>query len=183
MDKEAVVHVYNGILLSHKREHIWVSSNEVNEPRAFYTEWSKSEIEREISYINTYIRNQEDFPVTQMIKNLSAMQETQVQSLHPEDPLEKGMAILCNILTWWIPRTEKPGELQSVGSKELDTTEWITLRLWILERWYWWTYLQGSSGNAVIGNRLVDTVRGRRGWGELFPWQGSMETCTFPYGK
>ena len=32
MDKEAVVHVYNGILLSHKREHIWVSSNEVDEP-------------------------------------------------------------------------------------------------------------------------------------------------------
>ena len=59
MDKEAVVHVYNGILLSHKREHIWVSSNEVNEPRAFYTEWSKSEIEREISYTDVYIWNLE----------------------------------------------------------------------------------------------------------------------------
>ena len=39
MDKEAVVHIYNGILLSHKKEHIWVSSNEVDEPRAYYTEW------------------------------------------------------------------------------------------------------------------------------------------------
>ena len=37
---------HNGILLSHKKEHIWVSSNEVNEPRAYYTERSKSERER-----------------------------------------------------------------------------------------------------------------------------------------
>ena len=35
MDKEVVVHVYNGILLSHKQEHIWVNSNEVDEPRAY----------------------------------------------------------------------------------------------------------------------------------------------------
>jgi len=46
MDKEAVVHIYNAILLSHKKERIWVSSNEVDEPRAYYTEWSKSERER-----------------------------------------------------------------------------------------------------------------------------------------
>ena len=45
MDKEAVVDVYNGIPLSHKKEHIWVSSNDVDEPRAYYTEWSKSEAE------------------------------------------------------------------------------------------------------------------------------------------
>ena len=44
MDKEVVVH--NGILLSHKKEHIWVSSDEVDEPRTYYTEWSESERER-----------------------------------------------------------------------------------------------------------------------------------------
>ena len=38
MDKEAVVHIYNGILLTYKKEHIWVSANEVDEPRAYYTE-------------------------------------------------------------------------------------------------------------------------------------------------
>ena len=38
MDKELVVHIYNGILLSHKREHILVSSNEVDKPRASCTE-------------------------------------------------------------------------------------------------------------------------------------------------
>ena len=38
MDKEYLVHIHNGILLSHKKEHIWVSSNEVDEPKTFYTE-------------------------------------------------------------------------------------------------------------------------------------------------
>ena len=54
-DKEAVVHKYSGILLSHKREHIWVSSNEVDEPRGYYIEWSKSEREKQILYINPCI--------------------------------------------------------------------------------------------------------------------------------
>ena len=43
MDKEAVVHVHNGILLNYKKEHIWVSSNEVDETGAYYTEWSQKE--------------------------------------------------------------------------------------------------------------------------------------------
>ena len=46
MDREVAVHIHNGILFSHKKEHIWVSSNDVGEPRAYYTEWSKSERER-----------------------------------------------------------------------------------------------------------------------------------------
>ena len=55
MDKEIVVRIYSGILLSHKKEWIWVSSSEVDETRACYTEWSKSEKEKQISYINTHI--------------------------------------------------------------------------------------------------------------------------------
>ena len=43
------------------------------------------------------------------------MQETQVQSLGGEDPLEKGMATHSSILAWRIPWTEKPGGLQSIG--------------------------------------------------------------------
>ena len=46
MDKEVVVHINNWILLSHKKEHLWVSSNELDEPRTYYTKWSKSERER-----------------------------------------------------------------------------------------------------------------------------------------
>ena len=50
--------------------------------------------------------------VAQIVKNLSAMRETQVQSLTWEDPLEKEMAIHSSILAWEIPWTEEPGELQ-----------------------------------------------------------------------
>ena len=55
--------------------------------------------------------------VAQMVKNLSAMQETRVQSLGQEDPLEKGMATHSSILAWRIPWAEKPGGLQSMGSQ------------------------------------------------------------------
>ena len=53
--------------------------------------------------------------MAQIVKNLPAMQETQVRSLIWEDPLEKIMAINSSILSWEIPRTEEPGELQVMG--------------------------------------------------------------------
>ena len=53
--------------------------------------------------------------VAQMVKNLPAMQETQVQSLGREDPLEKRMASHSSILAWRMPWTEEPLGLQSVG--------------------------------------------------------------------
>ena len=53
--------------------------------------------------------------MAQMVKHLSTMQETQVQSLGQEDPLEKEMAIHSSTLAWKIPWTEKPGRLQSMG--------------------------------------------------------------------
>ena len=62
-----------------------------------------------------------NFLIAQSVKNLPAMQETWVQSLGREDPLEKEMAIHSSILAWRIPWTEEPGWLQSMGSKELDT--------------------------------------------------------------
>jgi len=55
--------------------------------------------------------------VAQIVKNLPAMLETQVQSLGQEDPLEKGMATHSSILTWEIPWMEEPGRLQSMGSQ------------------------------------------------------------------
>ena len=57
MDKELVVHLYKEILLSHKKEQIWVSCSEVDEPRTSYTECSKSEKEKQVLYINAYIWN------------------------------------------------------------------------------------------------------------------------------
>ena len=56
-------------------------------------------------------------------------QEMQLQSLGREDPLEAEMATHSSILAWRIPWTEGPGRLQSKGSKELDTTEQLTLSL------------------------------------------------------
>ena len=63
--------------------------------------------------------------VAQMVKNLPAMQETWVQSLGQEDPLEKGMATHSSILTWRIPWTEELDGLQSLGSKRVRH-DWVT---------------------------------------------------------
>ena len=54
--------------------------------------------------------------VAQTVKNLPAMQETWVQSLGQEDPLEKRMAIHSSILAWRIPWTEEPGRIQTMGT-------------------------------------------------------------------
>ena len=99
MDTEIVVNICNGLLLSYKNVFIWVGPNEVDEPRAYYTEWSKSERERQILYVNTCI--------------------------------------------------------------------------WNLERWYWWTYLQGKSGDADIEGRY--TVWKGEG---VMTWENSMERYT-----
>ena len=56
-----------------------------------------------------------------MVKNLSTMQETQVQSLDQEDILEKGMATHSSVLAWKILWTEEPGRLQSMGSQKSQT--------------------------------------------------------------
>ena len=56
--------------------------------------------------------------IAQLVKNLPAMQKTQVQFLGQEDPLEKEMATHFSILAWEIPQTEEPGGLQSMGSQK-----------------------------------------------------------------
>ena len=57
--------------------------------------------------------------VAQTVKCLSAMQETQVQSLSWEDPLEKEMAAHSSILAWKIPWSVEPGRLLSMGSQRV----------------------------------------------------------------
>ena len=63
--------------------------------------------------------------VAQTVKDLPVIQETQVQSLGGEDPLEKGMAIHSSILAWRIPLTEEPGGLQSTESQRVRQ-DWVT---------------------------------------------------------
>ena len=53
--------------------------------------------------------------VGQLVKNLPAIQKTEIQSLGRENPLEKEMATHSSILAWKIPWTEEPGGLQSNG--------------------------------------------------------------------
>ena len=53
--------------------------------------------------------------MAQLVKNLPAMQQTQIQFLGWENPLEKEMATHSSIFAWRIPWTEKPGGLQSMG--------------------------------------------------------------------
>ena len=60
-----------------------------------------------------------------MVKNLPAMQETQVRNLGREDPLEKGKATHSSILAWRIPWTEEPGGLQFMGLQRLRH-DWAT---------------------------------------------------------
>ena len=65
------------------------------------------------------------FPVAQIVKNLPAMQETQLWSLGWEDLMEKGTATHFSIPAWRIPRTEEAGGLQSVGSRRVRY-DWVT---------------------------------------------------------
>ena len=57
--------------------------------------------------------------MAQMVKHLSTMRETRVQSLGWEDPLEKEMAIHSRTIAWKIPWTEEPGRLQSMVSQRV----------------------------------------------------------------
>ena len=64
-------------------------------------------------------KQDQELTVAQMVKRLPTMQETQVQSLGREGPLEKEMAIHSNTLAWKILWTEEPGGLQSMGSQRV----------------------------------------------------------------
>ena len=71
--------------------------------------------------------------MSQMVKNLPAIQETHVQSLSQEDPLEKGVATQSSILAWRIPWTEVGHS--PWGCKELDTTKRLSLLRLLEGRW------------------------------------------------
>ena len=66
-----------------------------------------------------YARYTYDYKIAQLVKNLSAVEETPVQSLCWEDPQEGGIATHSSILAWKIPWTEEPGGLQSMESERV----------------------------------------------------------------
>ena len=77
------------------------------------------------------------FLVAQRVKRLPAMQETWVQSLGREDPLEKEMATHSSTLAWDIPWTEKPGRLQSMGSQRVGHDCATSLSVSTFNVWGW----------------------------------------------
>ena len=97
------------------------------------------------TYIHSYLDS-----VAQLVKNLPAVQETQVWSLGQEDPLGKEMATHSSTLPWEIPWTEEPGRLQSIGSQESDTTVRLTFFL------FFWFY--SHIGHYRVLSRVPCTI-------------------------
>ena len=83
--------------------------------------------------------------VAQMVKSLPAIQETLVQSLGWEDPLEKGAATHSSALTWKIPWTEEPGSLQFMGLQRATQLSDFTI----------FSFLQQRSGSQNIKRLLL----------------------------
>ena len=75
-----------------------------------------------------------------MVKNLPAMQETQIWSLGQEDSLEKEMATHSSIFAWRIPWTEGPGGLQSRGSQSVGHY-WVTNTFTFMQDMGFWEML------------------------------------------
>ena len=108
--------------------------------------WKKVHSYAELSHLKASL-------MTQMVKKLLALQETWVQSLGWEDPLEAGMATYSSIPAWRIPWTEEPGGLQSMESQS-DMTEWLSTvhSTSHLKHFFW--MLNGASLVAQIVKRL-----------------------------
>ena len=87
--------------------------------------WNKYLLYKLWDYGIFYYSSPESSLVAQRLKRLPPMQETRVQSLGREDPLEKEMAIHASILAWRIPRMEKPSRLQSTGFQRVGH-DWAT---------------------------------------------------------
>ena len=92
--------------------------------------------------------------VAQMVKNLPAMQETQVRSLDCKDPLEEEMSTHSSILAWRIPWTEEPGALQSMGLQKVEC-HWaintFTFSIGTENPWFWWWQWVGKNRPQLLG--------------------------------
>ena len=99
------------------------------------------------------------FPLAQSVKNLPAVQETQVRFLGWEDPLEKELATHSSILAWKISGQRSLMHCSPWDRKELDTTEWLTLinTYLTLTCTMLWISIHHSSGNLSIrSNPLIE---------------------------
>ena len=124
MDKKVVVHKHKGILLSYKKEHIWIGSNEVDETGAYYIELSKTERKRPIQYISTHIWNLERWKLWPYIWDSirdTDMKNTLLDSVGED---EGGMIWENSIETCILPLWNRsPVQVQCMKQ---DTQSWCT---------------------------------------------------------
>ena len=158
MDKEVVVHIHNGILFIYQKEQLWVSSNEVTEHWTYYTEWSKSEREREISYLMAPHSSTLAWKIPWMEEPCRLQSMGSLRVRHD-------WAISLSLFTfmhwrrkWQSTPVFLPGESQGRGSlvgcrlwglTESDMTEATQQNayIWNLEKCFW-RYLQDNKGGT-----------------------------------
>ena len=117
----------------------WISSEDINDGRYFL---KRSSGALSLQFPQTSL-------VAQTVKRLSTMQETRVQSLGWEDPLEKEMATHSSTVAWKIPWTEEPGKLQPMGSQRVGH-DWATsLTLYINPQNLSWLFKGIKTGILV----------------------------------
>ena len=130
IDKEDVVHDYNEMLLSYKKERNWVIFSDMDEPRVCHTEWSKSEREKQILHINTGEGNDTPLQYSCLENPMDggawwaavhgvAKSRTRLSNFTCTfhfHALEKEMATHSRVLAWRIPGMGEPGGLPSTGS-------------------------------------------------------------------
>ena len=95
------------------------------------------------------------------------MQETQFWSLSGEDPLEKEITTHSSILALRIPWTEEPGGLQSMGDKESDTTEQLSMIIWFKEWKYFPLQRIVCFWPRIYGPSNLRSQSISRNWGNL----------------
>ena len=110
---EVVVHIYNGMVPSFLKEHIWVSPNEADEPRAYCTVWSKSERESQILYVNAGAGNLESWYWWSLLRGSNGDADTERKDL------------------WtWKRGKEKVGRVDRVAGKHIHSRVWLCETPW-----------------------------------------------------
>ena len=168
MDKEAVVHIYNGILLSHKKECIWIHFNWIDETRAYYTsEASQKEKYKYRILTHVYgILKDGDGLVAKSCPTLATP-----WTVACKVPLSMGFSRK----EYWsglpFPSPEDlldPGIEPGSPALQADSLPTELQGKHVPNRWHWWICFQGKNGETDIGNRPMDMVGGEEGEGEMY---------------
>ena len=106
-----------------------------------------------VGILNKTYQTSGGFPGGSVVKNLLPMQETWVQSLRWEDPLEEEMTTYSSILAWVIPRTEEPGWLQSMGSQRVGHN-WATEHEYLTQGLQKKAWVTAQASETPLVNRV-----------------------------